>query len=39
LTGLGLWFAYWCVDASGGEMDIETADDGSCVRLCMPPTE
>jgi len=36
LNGLGLWFAYWCVDASGGEMEIETSDGGSCVRLRMP---
>jgi len=39
LNGLGLWFAYWCVDASGGEMEIETSDSGSCVRLRMPRTE
>jgi signal transduction histidine kinase len=39
LDGLGLWFAYWCVDASGGEMDIETGGEGSRVRLSVPAAE
>jgi signal transduction histidine kinase len=37
LEGMGLWFVYWTVVESGGELDIEESDlDGSRVRLRVP---
>jgi signal transduction histidine kinase len=37
LTGLGLWFVYWTVQESGGDVEVETADyEGTCVRLSFP---
>lgn len=35
-SGLGLWVVYWGVQSLGGEVDIETNDDGSTVILSVP---
>jgi signal transduction histidine kinase len=37
-SGLGLWVVYWGVQSLGGEVDIETNDDGSTVILSVPDT-
>lgn len=35
-TGLGLWLIYWIVEASGGELDVETGEDGTTLRMTFP---
>ncbi|MFB6176992.1 MAG: ATP-binding protein [Halobaculum sp.] len=37
-SGLGLWFASWVVDASGGDIEIDT-DDGTTVTITLPAAE
>jgi PAS domain S-box-containing protein len=37
-TGLGLWFAYWVVEASGGDLSFEV-DDGTTVLVTLPIAE
>ena len=32
-TGLGLWTIYWLVDASGGDLDVDTDDDGTTLAM------
>lgn len=34
-TGLGLWFAYWVVSASGGDLSFEV-DNGTTILLTLP---
>ncbi|PSQ15810.1 hypothetical protein BRD00_12390 [Halobacteriales archaeon QS_8_69_26] len=36
LDGLGLWFVYLSVMASGGEFEIDSGGDGTTVRLWLP---
>lgn len=37
LDGMGLWFVYWAVTESGGELGIEDSElGGSCVRMWLP---
>lgn len=39
LEGLGLWFVYWTVAESGGELDMGESDlGGACVRIRVPRT-
>jgi len=34
--GLGLWFVRWVMDACGGELRLESGDDGTTVTLEIP---
>lgn len=36
-TGIGLWLAYWCTVAEGGDLRFDTSADGSTVRMEFPP--
>lgn len=37
LDGMGLWFVYWTVTESDGELDIGNSElGGSCVRMWLP---
>ena len=35
-SGLGLWFTRWVVTASGGDLTVESTDDGTVVTVCLP---
>jgi PAS domain S-box-containing protein len=35
-SGLGLWLVNWVTTAAGGDVDVETDDDGTTVRLWLP---
>lgn len=35
-SGIGLWIVLWCVTALGGDLEFETDDDGTTVRVTVP---
>ncbi|GGM30157.1 PAS domain S-box protein [Haloarcula argentinensis] len=35
-SGLGLWFAYWLISYVGGDIDIQTAADGTSISVTIP---
>ncbi len=35
-VGMGLWLAYWVTDRSGGELSLDTHDDGNVVVVRLP---
>jgi len=36
-SGLGFWLVYWCVELSGGSIDVDSVpDSGNTITITLP---